>query len=259
MIKTAYIAIAVIIRSLMFAIGGDRDTNARSSTIYPNLQQTIDARIGEFDQIPKERRAELGELADMIRARLEENEPARLVFICTHNSRRSHMAQLWAAVAARHYEIDGIHTYSGGTESTAFNPRAVAALQRAGLRIDKTTDDENPIYHVRFADGAHPLTCFSKVYDQAPNPKVDFIAVMTCDHANEACPIVRGAAKRIAIAPPRLWPTSATLAECLSASCRIVAPISRVSSSICRLQLPRPGPRLRPIPQLCASNPCRWR
>ncbi len=163
------------------------------------LQMTIDQRISESDTIPNSRREELGVLAAAVREAIDRHEPASLLFICTHNSRRSHMSQIWAAVAAHHFGFDNVHTYSGGTESTAFNPRAVAAMRRAGFRIDKTTDDANPIYHVRYADDAAPLTCFSKVYDHAPNPKKDFVAVMTCDSANEACPIVRGAARRIAI------------------------------------------------------------
>ncbi|HPF41714.1 MAG TPA: protein-tyrosine-phosphatase [Phycisphaerae bacterium] len=163
------------------------------------LEATIADRIAEFDRIPADRRRELDTFADMVRQARQGDRPARLVFICTHNSRRSHMCQIWAAVAAYHYGVSGIHTYSGGTESTAFNPRAVAAMERAGLRIARTTDDDNPIYHVRYSDDAHPLTCFSKVYDHAPNPKKDFIAVMNCDHANEACPIVRGASKRVAL------------------------------------------------------------
>ncbi len=122
----------------------------------------------------------------------------RLIFVCTHNSRRSQMAQLWAAVAAEKYGLQAT-TYSGGTESTAFNPRAVAAMQRAGFRIEKTTDDDNPIYHARYADDRPALTCFSKKYDGAPNPKKHFAAVMVCGDADRKCPNVSGADERVAI------------------------------------------------------------
>lgn len=122
-----------------------------------------------------------------------------MTFICTHNSRRSHLAQVWAATAAARYGFSQVYTYSGGTEATAFNSRAVAALERAGFDVLKTSDDRNPVYHVRYAADAAPLTCFSKVYDQAPNPGDGFCAVMTCGDANERCPVVHGAAQRIAI------------------------------------------------------------
>lgn len=188
----------VVLGGLLYTVT-QADTKDGHPTMYEKLNANLIARGAEFGDIPKQRQAELQTLADAINASQKEHKRASLLFICTHNSRRSHMSQIWAAVAARHYGVSNIHTYSGGTESTAFNPRAVAAVQRAGFRIDKTTDDANPIYHVRYADDAAPLTCFSKVYDDAPNPKEGFIAVMTCDSANEACPIVRGAAKRIGI------------------------------------------------------------
>lgn len=167
------------------------------------LREYIEARIAEFDRIPAERRAVLEELAAFVRGRVNDGgsgEGCDLTFICTHNSRRSHMGQVWAAVGAAQFGIRGVTTYSGGTEATAFNPRAAAALERAGIEVEKTTEGANPIYHVRFAEGAAPVTCFSKVFDQAPNPRSGFGAVMTCSDAAERCPVVHGAAARIAIA-----------------------------------------------------------
>ena len=168
-------------------------------TMHPELQAYIALRIAEFGSIPAERRAILEDLGAFIGARMRAGKPCDLTFICTHNSRRSHMGQVWGAVAAAHFGIPGVTTYSGGTEATAFNPRAVKALLRAGLAIEKTTEASNPIYHVRFGPDAPALTCFSKVFNQAPNPTVDFCAVMTCADADEKCPIVHGAAARFAI------------------------------------------------------------
>jgi len=171
------------------------------ATMYPELQKYVKQRIEEFEHIPSGRKEALEQLAAYVaeRRRKKPDEPVRLTFICTHNSRRSHMSQLWAGAAAAYYGVDRVITYSGGTEATAFNPRAVAAMKRAGFKIARTTDDVNPIYHVRYSDDAHPMTCFSKVYDQAPNPKADFCAVMTCSAADKACPAVRGAARRVAV------------------------------------------------------------
>lgn len=168
-------------------------------TMYPALQSFLSARGGEFDQISVPRQERLREFAREITRQLTSGEPGRLNFICTHNSRRSHMAQLWATVAAAHFHVARIHTYSGGTEATAFNPRAVAALQRAGFQVVRTTEDANPIYHVRFAEEIPPLTCFSKVFDQAPNPRENYIAVLVCSEADASCPAVAGASTRIAL------------------------------------------------------------
>jgi arsenate reductase len=120
-----------------------------------------------------------------------------MTFICTHNSRRSHFGQVWAAVAAAHFGLENITTFSGGTEATAFNPRAVAALERAGFSIENPGGD-NPKYKVRFGEAADALTCFSKKYDDASNPQKGFVAVMTCSDADRNCPIVPGAVARFA-------------------------------------------------------------
>jgi arsenate reductase len=103
------------------------------------------------------------------------------------------LSQIWAHVAAEYYQLSGIETYSGGTEGTAFNPRAVAAIERAGLKVE--ADDlnaSNPRYQVFSSDVTPPQICFSKVFDAEPNPTKDYCAVMTCSQADEACPVVIG-------------------------------------------------------------------
>jgi arsenate reductase len=173
-------------------------TESKSADLYPDLAAYLDAREAEFDEISAERRKVLDELASYVRRKAESADPAELIFVCTHNSRRSHMSQIWAAAAAAREGVR-IWTYSGGTESTAFNPRAVASIQRAGVRIEKTTDANNPVYHARISDDLPAMTCFSKPYDNDPNPKKEFGAVMVCTDADEACPFVPGAEFRLAV------------------------------------------------------------
>lgn len=166
---------------------------------FPRIEGYLGKRAAEFGEIPEETKTRLKKVSQYVKTRIDAGEPANLVFVCTHNSRRSHLAQIWAAAAASHYGIDRVRTFSGGTEATAFNPRAIAALQRAGLRIERVQDGTNPRYAVRFRDTDDPLICFSKVYDQDPNPKKDFCAVLVCSQADKACPNVAGAALRVAI------------------------------------------------------------
>jgi len=162
------------------------------------LDSYLTARIREFDNIPAQRREVLKKLTNYVRQQREADRPVRLIFICTHNSRRSQMAQVWAAAAAAHYGVSDIQAFSGGTEQTAFNPRAVAALERAGVPIRQHRGTaQNPEYEVTI--GTTTLTCFSKVYNQPPNPDSSFAAVMTCSEADQNCPIVRGAEVRIAL------------------------------------------------------------
>ncbi|RPI80253.1 MAG: protein-tyrosine-phosphatase [Planctomycetaceae bacterium] len=167
--------------------------------LFPRVESYVEQRIAEFDKIPMERKAQLEKVARYVASRIEAGEPARLTFICTHNSRRSHLSQIWGAIAAAYFGNANVETYSGGTEATAFNPRAVAAIERAGLQVEQAEAEMNPRYAVRFHETTNPLVCFSKVYHEAPNPRKDYCAVMTCSHADENCPNVMGCALRVAI------------------------------------------------------------
>ena len=168
-------------------------------TFFEKIGQYIVERQAEFDLIPDERRAELNEMAKLVATSQDTGTPVQLIFICTHNSRRSHLSQIWAQVAAYNYDVQNVETFSGGTEGTAFNPRAVAAVQKVGFAIKDNGPAENPRYAVHYADDAEPMICFSKTYDDEYNPQSDFVAIMTCSSADEACPVVLGAAARIAI------------------------------------------------------------
>jgi len=166
-------------------------------TLYPNLQKRILEFKTQFREILTERKTVLQQLTDFIQQKQKLNVAIDLNFICTHNSRRSHIAQLWAQAAAAYYGIENMHCFSGGTEATAFNPRAVKAMKDAGFIITKTKEDANPVYEVRYADGAEPVIAFSKTYDDPFNHTKDFAAIMTCSHADENCPLVLGASGRI--------------------------------------------------------------
>jgi arsenate reductase len=163
------------------------------------LQATIDQLIKEFDQISTDRREALLELTKFVQDKTDTHKPTYLNFICTHNSRRSHLSQLWAQAAAHFYSIKNIFCFSGGTEATAFNPRAVKAMQEAGFNITITKNGDNPVYEVRFAPDALPIIAFSKKYDDPFNHNKDFAAIMTCSQADENCPLILGASGRIAL------------------------------------------------------------
>jgi arsenate reductase len=168
-------------------------------TLHPELQRYVDTYVlPAMAAIPGERKERLELLADFIKERKALGATAELTFICTHNSRRSHLGQMWAATAAWAHALDHVRTFSGGTEATAFNPRAVAALQRAGFQIN-SSEGANPRYEVSFTSDRNAETCWSKVYDAPANPQKDFCAVMTCSEADRNCPIVAGALDRISL------------------------------------------------------------
>jgi arsenate reductase len=167
---------------------------------YKPLENTIKSLINQFDTISSERKAILKQLTDFIEDKRKRNQKIELIFICTHNSRRSHISQLWAEAAAAYYGIGNVVSYSGGTEATAFNPRAVKAMQDVGFTIHATTESDNPVYEVKFSDEANEVLVYSKKYDAVSNPKKGFAAIMTCSHADENCPVVVGMDKRISLA-----------------------------------------------------------
>ena len=156
-------------------------------------------RKREFNLIPQDRKKQLTRLASVITRDLSQDCSADIIFICTHNSRRSHMAHIWAQFSSAHYDLVGVRCFSGGTEATAFNISAVDALESSGLRIEKMDESENPRYLVRFPLEENGIRVFSKKYEDPPNPTNNFIAVMTCSDADEACPMVEGAASRFSV------------------------------------------------------------
>jgi arsenate reductase len=92
-----------------------------------------------------------------------------------------------------------VFCYSGGTESTALFPMIAETLQNSGFQIKTISKNENPIYSIKYAKNEHPVIGFSKKLDNDFNPKSEFVAIMTCDSANESCPFVPGAEERIPI------------------------------------------------------------
>ncbi|WP_018621616.1 hypothetical protein [Spirosoma luteum] len=158
----------------------------------------INALKPDFAKIPDDRKAQLDKITAFIQQQVNTGEPVQLTYICTHNSRRSHFGQIWAATAAVYYGVPNVKTFSGGTEVSAFNERAVAACSRAGFVIKKVSEGPNALYEVQYASDTEPIKAFSKKYDDATNPQRDFCAVMTCSQADAACPIVRGATTRVA-------------------------------------------------------------
>jgi len=163
--------------------------------------EKINKTIASLDnvQISAERKEVLQPLIDFIEDKVSKNETINLNFICTHNSRRSHLSQVWAQVAAHYNNVNNVFCYSGGTEATAMFPMAAQALTMAGLQIEKLSEESNPVYSIKYAENAHPVIGFSKKYDAKFNPKSEFAAIMTCNNADAGCPFIAGAAKRVPV------------------------------------------------------------
>lgn len=151
------------------------------------------------DSITADRKAVLQPLIDFIHDKHYTQREIRLNLICTHNSRRSHLSQVWAQAAAAYYGIQNVFCYSGGTEATALFPVVAETLRKTGFKVQVLTDGNNPIYTIKYSDNEHPIIGFSKTYDHEFNPSGNFAAIMTCSQADGGCPFIPGAEKRIAI------------------------------------------------------------
>jgi protein-tyrosine phosphatase/arsenate reductase len=149
-----------------------------------------------FTEISEDRKQLLQKISNYIQTKKDGNQPINLVYVCTHNSRRSHFGQVWAAVAAHYFGVKNVHTFSGGTEATAFNPNAINALRKIGFEITDDGQPINPTYTVKFAEDDF-TTCFSKVYNHPQNPQQNFAAIMTCSDAEQNCPFIPGVELRI--------------------------------------------------------------
>ena len=165
--------------------------------MFQAIKQYCDALIKEFDTISEERKTQLEKISAYVSSKKESNSPIQLVYVCTHNSRRSHFGQIWAQVAANYYNIKSVTTFSGGTEATAFNINAINAIKRVGFDVHSIDMKANATYHIFFDETEKAIVCFSKVYDDSQNPKSNFAAIMTCSDAEENCPFLTGVELRI--------------------------------------------------------------
>lgn len=168
--------------------------------LYQEIESYVSVRTGEFDQISSERKTDLQRLAVYVGSCIAKGQDAKLTFVCTHNSRRSHLAQIWTQVAAVYYEVTHVQTFSGGTEATACNSRTIDVLKRSGIRFSvKENSRSNPHYAAAFSESEPPLECYSKVFNQPPNPTANYCAVMVCSNADRNCPVAIGCDLRLAI------------------------------------------------------------
>jgi len=166
-------------------------------TIFPSIEQSILSL--NVDEISNERKAVLNPLVAYIKEKIEKDEAIALNFICTHNSRRSHLSQVWAQTLAAYVGIKNINCYSGGTEATALFPIAAETLKNMGFEIETLSEEKNPVYSIKYAANVHPIIGFSKTFDDVFNPKSNFAAIMTCSSADKGCPLVSGSDGRFPI------------------------------------------------------------
>jgi arsenate reductase len=168
-----------------------------TTTTFTSIENEISSF--QFETISRERKTILLPLIDFIQEKVSKEQEIRLNFICTHNSRRSHLSQVWAQTAAAHFNVKNVFCYSGGTEATALFPMAAKTLEQSGFQVHALSTGNNPVYIIKYGNNEHPIIGFSKTYDDNFNPKSSFAAILTCSNADNGCPFIAGAEKRIPI------------------------------------------------------------
>ncbi len=183
------------------------------TTLFSGLQSIISSFTPKH--ISKERAVILQPLIDYIQEKIHKNETIRLNFICTHNSRRSHLSQVWAQSIAHYFGVKNVFCYSGGTEATALFPMVLETLKNTGFQVTPLSEGKNSVYSIKYATNEHPIIGFSKKFDADFNPASMFAAIMTCSSAYHGCPFIAGAEKRIAITfeDPKAFDNSPQQAE----------------------------------------------
>jgi len=183
------------------------------NTLFKEIENVIQSL--DIKSISEDRKTTLQPLLDYIQFNIQRQEDVLLNFICTHNSRRSHLSQVWAQVMAAHFGIPKVYAYSGGTEATAMFPKVGETLKEQGFEITPLSEGKNPVYAIKYAENAPPIIAFSKTYDHTFNPTSSFAAIMTCSQADAGCPFIAGAEKRIPITydDPKAFDGTAQQAE----------------------------------------------
>jgi protein-tyrosine-phosphatase len=167
--------------------------------LFPDIEKYVSSFDKHYSCLPEGRKNILQKVADFVSYQIRSRQTAKIIFICTHNSRRSHMSQIWAQAATFYFGIPDVRLYSGGTEVSAFHPNAIHVMTGAGFRLTSDGSRKNPVYQVRYAADQPAISVFSKRFDHELNPQENFCAVMTCTDADKNCPYIPGAIHRIPI------------------------------------------------------------
>jgi arsenate reductase len=183
------------------------------SGIFIEIENTLSTI--DITTIPNERKKTLQPFVDYLQFKVSDHQEIRLNFICTHNSRRSHLSQIWAQTLAFYFNVKDVFCYSGGTEATALFPTVAKTLKDQGFKIQTISESNNPVYAIKYAVNEHPVIGFSKNYEDNFNPQTDFAAIMTCSQADIGCPVIFGASKRFSIpfADPKVFDNTAEQAK----------------------------------------------
>jgi arsenate reductase len=164
-----------------------KTSNVSAKSFFLNASKNV--------TITGDRKQLLLKIAEAIAKEYVKEELVNLNFICTHNSRRSQLCQVWSFFAADFFNFN-INTFSGGIEVTAFHRNTIKTLQKTGFTFQlEDFCHQNPTYRIGFNGVNKTVLGFSKLYNDESNLN-PFMAITTCIDADINCPVVNGASYR---------------------------------------------------------------
>ena len=161
------------------------------------FRSEVSKRVERSKTLPPARCQLLDSAVDAVERLRGEGKPANLLFVCTHNSRRSQFSDFWCQYALETFGVQNVSSSSCGTEVTECNPRTVASLHRTGVAVSAADAADNPRYSA--VAGECVIELFSKAFGMPGVPTENVIAMMCCGDADEKCPAIVGAVERVAL------------------------------------------------------------
>jgi hypothetical protein len=161
--------------------------------LLPSLERTVRELLAEPDSIHPLRQANVRNVALYVAGDILAGGSASIMFLCTHNSRRSQMAQAWGLAAAARFDVP-VTCYSGGTGPTRVHSSAMAGLSALGFDVLPAGEGR---FSVAFSHAGR-TELWSKRYQDAAKER-QFIAIANCSQADEGCPTIPSARTRLAM------------------------------------------------------------
>ena len=118
--------------------------------IYRNILDTVHNL--NINSVSENRKILLDPLIGFIQNKKDLYEVIQLNFVCTHNSRRSHLAQIWAQTMAAYFNIQHVYCFSGGTEATYIYETTKKTLEEQGFIFKIKKKESNPTYQIFFSN-----------------------------------------------------------------------------------------------------------
>ena len=141
------------------------------------------------------------------------NSCNKIVFMCTHNSRRSQLSEVWANILSNRLNLK-LSFFSAGTEKTKVYKEVIETLCRVGVDINKEG---------KLNLTSNTINIYSKTLDEIKEDK--FIGIMNCSDAEKHCPLDPRSKKNIKLFydDPKKYDRTTKESDEYDRTCRLIA------------------------------------